>query len=162
MKQSHNELVTAQMLIIKAIYSCNLPVIEEIQDVNLPNTDLKLEGAKSSADLSEDIYDFLKYCFSKKEMNLYYTLLNSVEVKEFAKEKMLLACRNTDISSKKIESLLHDWSGKRWKVLLEKQDKIFTLRNKLLQKAEQSEDYQLIKKNFPDADISDIVLGSKY
>ena len=35
MKQSHNELITAQMLIIKAIYSCNLPVIEEIQDANL-------------------------------------------------------------------------------------------------------------------------------
>ena len=28
-KSSHNELITAQMLIIKAIYSCNIPKIEQ-------------------------------------------------------------------------------------------------------------------------------------
>ncbi|MDC0864619.1 DNA polymerase III subunit gamma/tau [Rickettsiaceae bacterium] len=163
MKQSHNELVTAQMLIIKAIYSCNLPSIEELQSSdNSTISNTTVSSSDSQNNVSDDIYNFLKYCFSKKEMNIYYTLLNDVEVKEFAKEKMSIAGSNIDVSSKKVESLLSDWSGKDWNVTATKQDKVASLRQKLHKKAEQAEDYQLIKKNFPDADISDIVLGSKY
>ena len=171
-KQSHNELICAQMLIIKAIYACNLPSAEEIMDADETNSapaieDIKTHSPETKEEITqtidtdtEEIFDFLKYCHNKSEMDIYYLLLNEVEIKEFSSGK-IIAAGNININiATKIEKLLKEWSKKDWKIATEKQTKIISLKDKMLEKVKQAEDYQIIKKYFPDANISDIILKS--
>ena len=58
----------------------------------------------------------------------------------------------------KIEKLLQDWSSTEWKVIIKKREKLDSLKEKMLEKVRLTGDYQTIKNNFPDADISDIIL----
>lgn len=174
-KNSHNELITVQMLIIKAIYSCNLPSAEDILDteianaplVILPNEPKIVKSPVQIADApnqeptkikSEDIFEFLKYCHDENEMEIYYLLLNEVEVKEFGLQKMLISGKQNTTIIDKIEKLLKKFFNQDWKVIFSKQDSIISLKDKMLEKAKQSGDYQIIKNNFPNSDISDIIL----
>ena len=167
-KQSHNELITAQMLIIKAIYACNLPSTEEIMDAGKLSSQIAVDRVQEKSNISEspgtgtipekEIFDFLKYCHDQKEMEIYYLLLNEVEVKEFVSEEMTIAGNiNSNITSK-IRNLLKDWSSKDWKIVIFKQDNITSLKDKMLKQVKERGDYQLIKNNFPEANISDIIL----
>lgn len=150
-KTSHNQLITAQMLVIKAIYACNIPTIDEITDYEKP-IEVKHSG-------TGDFYDFLKFCHQHKEIEIYYLLMNDVEVISFADYKMILAC--SDITNvKRIEELLSNWSGNSWNIEIEKRDQFTNTKTKLLEKVKLSEDYQTIKKYFPDSNISDIILKS--
>lgn len=152
-KQSHNELIAAQMLIIKAIHSCNIPHIEDILDAD------KIITVAAKKD-ENDIFDFLKFCHKQKEMEIYYLLLNDVEILDFKDSKLEFASHNKDSSgqNKKIERLLMEWSGDNWSVGFQIQPNLVTLKDKMLEKVKLSEDYQIIKNNFPDANISDIIL----
>jgi len=159
-KLSHNESVSAQMLIIKAIYACNLPKAEEIMNAE-PVVSTVQESIEATTILPEaKIFDFLKYCHDQKELATYYLLLNEVEVKEFANEKLSIAGNANVNNSSKIESLLKAWSGRDWKVALTKQNSVISLKDKMLEKVKQAEDYSVIKNNFPEANISDIILKS--
>lgn len=169
-KKSHNELISAQMLIIKAIYACNLPSAEEIMDANDVNNSIPVSSIKAPIQekepletikpATEEVFDFLKYCHQESEMEIYYLLLNEVEVKEFGSKKMLIA-GNVNINvATQIEKLLKNWSQKDWKVATAKQNKIISLKEKMLDKVKQAGDYQVIKDYFPDANISDIILKS--
>jgi DNA polymerase-3 subunit gamma/tau len=155
-KQSHNELITAQMLIIKAIHACNLPLVEDIMN---PDKIISLGSEKHE----NDVFDFLKFCHGQKEMEIYYLLLNEVEVSNFKDLKLEIICNNKDINtqSKKIEKLLNDWSGNQWNVSSEIRQDVVTLKDMMLEKVRLSEDYQIIKNHFPDANISDIILKTK-
>lgn len=85
--------------------------------------------------------------------------MNEVEVISFADCKMVLACSNIT-NVKKIEELLSNWSGNSWNIEIEKRDQFTNIKAKLLEKVKLSEDYQTIKKYFPDSNISDIILKS--
>jgi len=156
-KQSHNELVTAQMIIIKAIYACNLPLIEDIID---PDKVISQAPAQES---KTNIFDFLKFCYQQKEMEVYYLLLNEVGIPKFQGLQMELSYNNKDTNTqtKKIEQLLNDWSGSQWKVSCKIQQNYTTLKDIMLEKVRLSEDYQVIKNQFPDANISDIILKTE-
>ena len=91
-------------------------------------------------------------------METYYLLLNEVEVKEFKLGDFVVAGNINIVIAAHIEKLLKEWSGKDWKVQMSKQDKIISLKDKMLDKARQAGDYQVIKNKFPDANISDIIL----
>lgn len=182
-KLSHNGLITTEMLLIKAIYSCNLPEIEEIMDAesyisnynsaaesfpiaknsgqkSTPSLPKISKEAEPRPDLDEDIFNFLKYCLRHKEMDIYYELLNNIEIVEF---KDCKAVFNGNISNellRKIGSVLNIWAGTVWQVSCSKKDRIFSLKEKMLEKAKQAENYQIIKKYFPEADISDIIFKS--
>lgn len=163
-KSSHNELLAAQMLIIKAIYSCNLPKIEHILDassqiVESYSTD-SFESTENSNASNGNIFKFLKFCHKEKELELYYILLNEVEIKNFAPPLIEIAINTKFTQENQIKSLLHKWSGVDWKVAISKQENINSLKNILLKKAKDSEDFSIIKNNFPNADISDILLKS--
>lgn len=183
-KQSHNELSCAEMLLIKAIYSCNLPSAEEIinaeEHYNIPPTDTLTNAEKSisiKTELKEkienlqqvsrveqtniensQIFDFLKFCHRNKEMDIYYLLLNEVEIDSFASEKLEIAGKIASNLQSKLEKLLKDWSSSDWKVAIKKRDKLHSLKDKMLEKVRLTGDYQTIKNNFPDANISDIIL----
>ena len=155
-KQSHNELITAEMLIIKAIYACNLPLIEDIIDA---------EKVISPAPIKHEnnIFNFLKFCHMQKEMEIYYLLLNEVEIIKFEDLQMQIAYHSSEISAqiRKIEQLLNEWSENKWKLSYEIRQTTTTLKDVMLEKVKLSEDYQIIKNNFPDANISDIILRTK-
>jgi DNA polymerase-3 subunit gamma/tau len=169
LKTSHNELITAQMLVIKAIYSCNLPTAEEIMSVD---TGAGHEAANSSALVEEtslpekksderEIFDFLKYCHKQNEMEIYYLLFNEVEVIKFANQELSIASSGSIKTSiiDKIKSLLENcWPGEKWLVLHKNQAKITGLKNKMMDIAASREDFRSIKNNFPGANISDILL----
>lgn len=160
-KQSHNELVTAQMLIIKAIYACNLPPLEEIMDANSVVAQVPIKQDSDFATQSlDDIFDFLKYCHGQNEMEIYYFLLNEVEIKEFSRGEIAIAYSNDNSYTSKIEALLKTWSNLDWKVTAFKQSNITSLKDEMLEKVKQAEDYQVIKNHFPEANISDIILKS--
>jgi DNA polymerase-3 subunit gamma/tau len=177
-KLSHNELVTAQMLVIKAIYSCNLPKIEEILDAEshpdqqTRHPELVSGSQEMKAKMllpheiqnqvrdDNNIFDFLKFCHTKNEMGLYYFLLNEVEVKSFASPLIEIVASTKVTEEKALKTMLHKWSGIDWNILFSKQDEIVSLKQKLLEKARISEDFAVIKNHFPNADISDIIFKS--
>lgn len=169
LKTSHNELITAQMLVIKAIYSCDLPTAEEIMSVD---GSLDRKSANSSSLIEEEylpekksdeheIFDFLKYCHKKNEMEIYYFLFNEVEVNKFANHELSIASSGSIKKPimDKIKSLLESYlPGEKWLVLHKNQEKITNLKNKMMDIAASKEDFRSIKNNFPSANISDILL----
>lgn len=172
-KKSHNELITAQMLIIKAIYSCNLPSVEDIMDassdaplppspseaIEKPQIKDSIAPEKTSPSAAlKDICDFLKYCHDNSEIEIYYLLLNEVEVKEFEPQKMIISGNVNINMMAPIEKLLNNWSKQDWKVTIEKKDNFISLKEKMMNKVKETGDYQAIKNYFPDANISDIIL----
>lgn len=182
-KQSHNELSCAQMLVIKAIYSCNLPTAEEILDAEaqyIPTVEkpksqkeapviiskseervenLQKRNLKEEANTEDTkMFDFLKFCHKNKEMEVYYLLLNEVEIDSFVPGKAEIAGKVANDMQNKVGKLLKDWSSIEWKIIIKKRENIDSLKNKMLEKVRLTGDYQTIKNNFPDADISDIIL----
>lgn len=182
-RQSHNELSCAEMLVIKAIYSCNLPPAEEIMNAEMqyvPDAD-KLKNKKEPSIIASEpeekfenlqkinpvkqankdntqIFGFLKFCHKNKEMDVYYLLLNEIEIDSFAPGKLEIAGKIASTIQNKLEKLLKDWSSSDWKVVIKKRDKLDSLKDKMLEKVKLTGDYQTIKNNFPDANISDIIL----
>jgi DNA polymerase III subunit gamma/tau len=165
-KTSHNELITAQMLVIKAIYSCNIPKIEDILDADAPpipeiidTTPIKTKAKVAVQDNTKlEITDFLKFCHQQSELEIYYLLLNEVEIKSFDNNKLEIITPKALTKIDKIKELLSLWSNKDWTILTSKNVKIKTLKEQMLEKAKISEDFQVIKNHFPSADISDIIL----
>lgn len=169
LKTSHNELITAQMLIIKAIYSCNLPTAEEIMRVDsvsnysIENSSSVVEEKALTEKKSDKylIFDFLKYCHKHNEMEIYYFLFNEVEISKFDKQELSIASVGVIKPSitTKIKSLLENcYAGEKWLVLHKNQEKITNLKNKMMDIAGSREDFRSIKNNFPSANISDILL----
>lgn len=167
-RHSHNEFITVQMLIIKAIYACNLPSVEEIMDVGMVESAPAIQAAETNAsemkqdstniDVTDKIFEFLKYCHSQSEMEIYYHLLNEVEFQNFEQGKASIVGNLNTESVSHIKKLLKDWSNKDWEIKISKQSKVISLKEKMLEKVKQSGDYKVIKNYFPDANISDILL----
>lgn len=158
-KQSHNELITAQMIIIKAIYSCNMPNIEEILQAQQSVFSTDSSAITSDDNKENQIYEFLKYCYAQKEIELYYSLLNVVGIPEFNDFKMLINGNLPTSELAKLHELLKLWSGKSWHISLSTDCiNITTLKEIMIEKVKMAEDYNVIKKYFPEANISDIIL----
>ena len=151
------------MLIIKAIYSCNIPKIEDILAYPLDalkDKHLKEEEELLIQEVNNDIFDFLKFCHRQNEMELYYVLLNEVEIKKFINHEMEIAASSNVVQVQELKARLRHWSGEDWKIVISKQNSINSLKQALLDKAKNSEDFAVIKNNFPNANISDIILKS--
>ncbi len=162
-KSSHNELITVQMLVIKAIYSCNIPKIEDLLDASSQITEFNFSNSSELPVQKKDnpeinnIFSFLKFCHGQNEMELYYVLLNEVEVKTFAQPLIEIAINTKITQEKNLRAMLHKWCGFDWNVTISKQENIISLKQKLLEEVKNSEDFAIIKNNFPNADISDII-----
>ncbi len=154
-KSSHNELITAQMLIIKAVHSCNMPKIEEI----LSSDDVQTQNEPNvlNDNVNDDIFDFLKFCHKENEMGIYYFLLNEVEIDQFSNDNCKINCTNKFDKKELLISLLTRWSGREWDILISQKEKINSLKNQLMNEVKNSEDFTIIKNYFPNSDISDII-----
>ncbi|MGC0371622.1 MAG: hypothetical protein DGJ47_000315 [Rickettsiaceae bacterium] len=171
LKKSHNELTCVEMIIIKAIYACNLPNIENILDTEVEIEKVSSQsqhisevkqGSKSEVkqqNVHNDFYSFLKYCHKNREVDIYYFLMNELEITEFTSSSLGLKGSVVPKSISKIEQLLQNWSGETYKVTYQKNSEFKTLKEVMLDKVRESEDYNSIKNYFPDANISDIILN---
>ncbi len=160
MKISHNQLIEAEMLTIKSIYSQILPSIEELTDIS--NDLAESEPEKLGSSISTQNYqitDFLSYLHANNEIEIYYLLLNQVEIKTFSPDKVQIAGDNLNSNIQdQISHLLSEWTGKSWRVTITKQQKIITLKEQLLNQVKSSQDWEILTKYFPDITISDILL----
>lgn len=165
-KQSHNEKLTAEMVVIKAIHACSMPTPEKLlkADIALTNSGARQVSsiaAEASNAIDNDIYDFLKFCYQKNEIDVYYCLLNDVEVVKFSSDILELAGSTPSSIQEKMKKLLLSWSGREYGVTCKKSQEIVSLKNRMLEEVKLSEDFNVIKNKFPSANISDIILESK-
>jgi DNA polymerase-3 subunit gamma/tau len=176
-KISHNLLLAVEMIIIKAIYSHSIPDPENLVNVLTQPT---IKDSSNSPQKIDDkplvrkeiitdtvkiepkivkINDFLEYLHANFEMDIYYLLLNNVELKKFGDEVIEIAVENINNNSKEqIGSLLFAWTGKKWNVIIQKQHEIVTLKEQIINRVESDEDWKILKKHFPSARISDLLL----
>lgn len=154
-KISYNQLIETEMLIIKSIYSSSLPISEDFQnnDENLKQT--HIEEIKKKF----EIVDFLKYLYKNNEIEIYYLLLNNIEIKNFSNNKLeIISSEITKKIKQQIEDLLFAFSKEKFEVVIIKEQQQQTLKSQLINKIESSNDFNLIKKHFPDSKITDILL----
>ncbi len=217
-KDSHNELLTLEMLIFKAIYASSLPNIENILSAestihkgaelsnskvgddelehknsvnntnnansrsikpslkNIPTSKIEdnnpLVVNEDSAQISnvndKKLWQFLKYLNNEKEFESYYFLLNEVEILQFNDENITL--NYSSISSDfdhdklknkvaKIKAFASDFMKRDINIKLNDSQNIFSLKQKIIEKVKQEEDFNIIKNNYPGASISDIILA---
>ena len=64
-------------------------------------------------------------------MEIYYLLLNEVEIKKFTSQEVAIAGNINNNVSGKIERLLKVWSGKDWKVAISRQSNVSSLKDKI-------------------------------
>ncbi len=166
-KYSHNELISCQMLIIKAIHACNIPSLNQIMDAEYKITEYEQlqeteitdgnpEELKNEPKIT-DIFEFIRHLYKNKEMECYYLMLNDVEIEEFKEQTLALKGNLNAASVNLISKHLNIWSGKEYKISQIKTDKIESLKNIMVKKAQRAEDFNVIKKYFPNANISDII-----
>lgn len=150
MKISHNQMIEAEMLAIKSIYSQMLPSIEELSSESI-------QERQPAANYP--ITDFLNYLHSNNEMEIYYQLMNNLEVKSFSNDTIEVAGK--DLNKKmqeQLSSLLSAWSGKVYKVIVSKKEQISTIKEQFIDKVRSSKDWEILIKHFPEITISDILL----
>ncbi|MGX6960508.1 MAG: DNA polymerase III subunit gamma/tau [Rickettsia endosymbiont of Pentastiridius leporinus] len=154
-KISYNQLTETEMLIIKSIYSVSLPLAEDSPNIN--NNSLPVSNQEIKKKF--EIVDFLKYLYENNEIEIYYFLLNNLEVKSFVENKLeFVSLEVTSKMKKQIEDLLFAFSKERFEVIITKKQQNLTLKTQLIDKIQTSQDFNLIKKHFPDSKILDILL----
>lgn len=157
MKTSHNQLIEAEMLVIKSIYSQMLPSLEELVEYN--DGEQLEQPVLQQSTRNYQITGFLEFLHLHNEMEIYYRLLNQVELKSFVLQTIEIA--GSDLNTKikeQIANLLFAWSGKTWNVIITQQLKIITLKEQLLNKVKSSQDWKILTQHFPNVTISDILL----
>ncbi len=181
---SRNELISTEMLLIKAMYACDMPDMEELVKIEelLHGNENKSDIASSpnvqkvfqeeeqhfqseptnkvrSGDLKFTIYGFLKYCYEQKETQIYYYLLNEVEIINFTAGMLELAGNVTATMIGNIKQLLASWNQSySWKITTIDKKQIKSLKTQMIENTLASEKFKIIKNNFPTANISDILL----
>ena len=93
-------------------------------------------------------------------MDIYYTLVNEVEIDLFIPNRLEIAGKVIINFKHKLEKLLKKWSSLEWQVIIKERDKFCSLKDKMIKKVELMSNYQLIKNNFPDVKILDIILNN--
>lgn len=155
-KMSHNQLIEAEMLTIKSIYCQMLPKPEELADIySVDSTQVQ------PLPQNYRIMDFLAYLHSNNELEIYYLLLNQVELKIFDANTLEIAGHNIPVKIKEqIANLLLAWTGQVWNVIITKQLEVVTIKGQLIDRVKSSQDWAMLTKHFPDLTISDILLNN--
>jgi len=182
-KSSHNQLIAAEMLIIKAIHAIFINEVAssniiqsndkatdadtKVQTSNFSSFELKksdIKEEKPAENNSSEITIFLRYLDENKEREIYYFLFNETEIKHFSKKEAILKlnCINPNVKfQQQLENILYTWTSRKWHVSISRSSEVQVLREKLISKAEASEQWHLIKQNFSEAKLSDILLAQK-
>lgn len=159
-KMSHNQLMEVEMLAIKSIYSQMLPSIEELVQAS-DNQNFSDSLSHQQSEVDDKIINFLEYLHLHNEMEIYYQLMNEVEIKSFSNDSIEIASNNLNIKIKEqLHNLLLRWSGKAYNVSITKQLKIVPFKEQLIDKVKTSQNWKTLIQHFPNITISDILLSS--
>lgn len=176
-KTSYNQLISLEMIIIKALYSYSFPDPEtlvttqnEVEVLNIePEVSAssvqvlevadKVVEAKTNENIQ--IIDFLDFLHKNNQLEIYYLLLNSVEIKEFKMGAIELISESINNKLKdSLKDLLLNWTGTEWNISIIKNQEQTTLKEQMLSQVHSGDNWSMIKKHFPSAKISDLLLNN--
>ncbi|MBF8246522.1 MAG: DNA polymerase III subunit gamma/tau [Rickettsia sp.] len=169
LEKSHNILLFLEMNIIKSIFSISLPEISNTQP--LKDQDTKTSYIENYLSENNIIINFIKFVHSRKEFEIYYSLLNNME---FSLEGNILhISTNLDLYQKSSYEAMNENSklteikdlfkkfnqSSQLQINFIKKNNIENLKSKIIQEIfHKDENFQLLKKEFDDVEISDIIL----
>jgi DNA polymerase III subunit gamma/tau len=140
-KSAHNQLISTEMLAIKAIYS----------------TTIFAKGNTQGSNEQDKILAFLKYLHESNEVEVYYALMNELEIKRFADNTLEIA-GNVSLKFKTaLLDALFKWNGQKYEITVTKQEKVTSFKTQLVDNIKKSPEWKKIKQLFPSANISDIL-----
>ena len=118
----------------------------------------------------ESFEDLIETCLKKKEMRLKYELEKNVNLVKFENKRIEISF-NESLNKefvKEISSKLFEWTKERWIITFSQlkgeisiKDKKENLRKKLIDETKNSETYQSVINNFPDAELIDVKLKNE-
>ena len=168
---SHDELLAAEMVIIKAIHLCTLPSIDQIiaAEKHLNSSVVISRSGSSDTDSDRidtdtrninDIWSFLRFCYNNNEIEIYYYLLNDTEITKFSKSEMHFTSSKPSGNIKsRLETLLKSWSEKDYQISIDQNKDLKSLKEEMIEQIKASEDFNVIRQKFPMANIADILLA---
>ena len=127
------------------------------------NTEIKSEN-KIFINTFDDLIDI---CFKKKEIKLKYELEKNVNIVKFGINRIEISFNDSLEKNfvKDLSSKLFEWTGNRWIITFSKSkgelsvnDKKKIIKEKLIYDAKNTETFQKVVKNFPDAELIDVNL----
>ncbi|MDC3085262.1 DNA polymerase III subunit gamma/tau [Candidatus Pelagibacter sp.] len=118
----------------------------------------------------ESFENLIETCLKKKEMRLKYELEKNVNLVKFENKRIEISF-NESLNKefvKEISSKLFEWTKERWIITFSQlkgeisiKDKKENLRKKLIDETKNSETYQSVINNFPDAELIDVKLKNE-
>ncbi len=167
---AHNQLVAAEMLVIRAIHSNSLPTDETLGinvgvDVGIQKPVAQnmapIAPAAPAPDIKKKftVTEFLEYLHKANVMDIYYLLLNQTEIIKFSDNKMEISSLNCSAKNREdIVDALFKWTGSNWNVMIDRNEPKAVLKEQLMSKVKKSDRWSAIMEHFPEADISDILM----
>ncbi len=124
LQQSTNQLMTAEMLMIRLCHLSNIPtpadLIDKLNETKQPST-INPPKKESSTNIKINNFEELVQLFhSQREMLLYHYLINDIHLVEYSPLKLKIRQAHTvpHNFAKKIAALLHEWTGDKWLITI--------------------------------------------
>lgn len=158
MKNSFNELLTCEMLIIKAICAHQMPLPDQIFKEVEKNLQTNLIDNVNLEEL-EYIYHILDLLYKNRYFSLYYYLLNEVEVIDCSLGKITISNIGSDIQkNNELKATLSKLIEKKsWDVKIENVNEIKSLKSKLLEKLYDTKQWEILKSCFTAVEVVGIL-----
>jgi DNA polymerase-3 subunit gamma/tau len=174
-KNSHNSLLTAEIIVIKSIYASTLPSLEESIKSFKNNQSDKLEPEKknfkilkteeNTSTLPKNIIlnnldTLLMNLYKDRKLELYYYLLNEIEA-EISNNSVLKISgpKINDSFNKQIEIYIKNLFGDEYKIIKEFNSTIEPYKEKIRNNLKTSQAWKKITNNFTNASIEDILIN---
>jgi DNA polymerase-3 subunit gamma/tau len=172
---SSNQLISFEMLLIKAIYCALIPTPQDLITNFKPTTTIPKEDVVSikvkplPSPIKESVvvvdkkpdestlFEFIKYIHKEHMFELYHFIMNECEISDFKDGIFKIeAPRPNDDIKLQLNSALNSWSKSEWKIIFTVKDKIYSLQAKLKADAVKDGNFQKITSFFPETQISDV------
>ena len=102
------------------------------------------------------LYSLIDDLMDRKEIDLYYYLLNQVSIVKFSDGVMEISSGNNRDYNSRLENIISDLSGRQIKIITSKNPGI-TLKDKLIDDIAQSKLWANLNESFPGCEILDII-----
>lgn len=161
MKNSFNELLTCEMLVIKAICAHRMPLPDQI----ISEAQKKLqENFTDNVNLKEleYIYHVLDVLYKNRYHSLYYYLLNEVEIIDCSSGKITISNIGSDVQkNNELKATLSKLMEKKsWDVTIKNVNEIKSLKDKLLSQLHDTKQWEILKSCFAAVEVVDILYNS--
>lgn len=161
-KTSHNQILSTEMLCISAIYASSLPSPQEVIETSMRHPRRNLEKSTNIPKVQlpqKNLGDLFVYLRSKKELEIYYYLLNNVEIIQFCELVITISSIGSDPKlNKRLSSVLFEWTGNKWNVIIENKESPVNLKDLIKSDFADSSSWKAINEVFPNSEILDVVL----